>query len=257
MRNLPASCTWVRWAPENPSTRSCGFSTMAARTAWGSSTLSVRSQMPASWSRYSATPLAQQTPLHRGVRGAMAFLKDGRELDALLLTLEAKPDLQSAFGHYGGYWFQQLGIRVSGIIMAVIETFRDQVGTASDAEEAQLVEKTRADMNLAQDSMLRLTSGIYSCCARTALAQPRRTEDRASVNAIPPMTRPPDTANRSEIGSIRKITPPAAARTGTANCSTAARAALSPRSAAYQTMYPKPDVTAPETTASSTPRIDT
>ena len=62
----------------------------------------------------------------------MAFLKFARELDALLLTLDEKPDLQSAFWHYRGYWFQQLGIRVSGILMAVIETFREQVGAATD-----------------------------------------------------------------------------------------------------------------------------
>jgi len=91
------------------------------------------------------------------------------------LTLDAKPDLQSAFWHYPGYWFQQLGIRVSGIIMAVIETFRDQVGTASDPQEVQLAEKTRADMNLAQESMLRLTSGIYSAALeRRWLSLPTR-----------------------------------------------------------------------------------
>ena len=50
------------------------FSTMAARTAWGSSTLSVRADA-GKLVEVLATPLAQQTPLHRGVRGAMAFLK--------------------------------------------------------------------------------------------------------------------------------------------------------------------------------------
>ena len=92
----------------------------------------------------------------------MAFLQFARELDEFLLTLDAKPDLQSAFWHYRGYWFQQLGIRVSGIMMAVIETFREQVGTPRDKGEALLADQTRRDMNLAQDSMLRLTSGIYS-----------------------------------------------------------------------------------------------
>lgn len=97
-----------------------------------------------------------------GVRGLLFFLQFCRELDGLLRSCDEKPALQSAFWHYHGYWFQQLGLQVMGIIAAVIESYRDYVGTGPNAREKKLIRATHADMDQAQRSMQRLVSGIYS-----------------------------------------------------------------------------------------------
>lgn len=101
-------------------------------------------------------------PLDRAVRGLLSFLQFSRELDALLQSCHSKPVLQSAFWHYHGYWFQQLGPQVAGIISAVIEGYRDSVGSGRTTLEKKRIQATHADMDQAQRSMHRLTSAIYS-----------------------------------------------------------------------------------------------
>jgi hypothetical protein len=104
----------------------------------------------------------------QAVRGLLLFLKFCREFDALLQSCTAQPLLQSAFWHFHGYWFQQLGVQLTGVIGAVIESYRDQVGTEDDVpaeappEKQQLIAATHADMDHAHRSMQRLVSGLYS-----------------------------------------------------------------------------------------------
>ncbi len=104
----------------------------------------------------------RSTPLKRGLRGLLGFLRFARELDELLLRSAGHPILQSAFWHYHGYWFQLLGLQLVGVLAATIESYREQVGNATSAAEGRLIERTHADMDAAQRSLQRLCSGTYS-----------------------------------------------------------------------------------------------
>lgn len=104
----------------------------------------------------------RSTPLRQGARGLLAFLRFARELDGLLASTESYPLLQSAFWHVHGYWFQQLGLQLAGVLASTIESYRHQVGEGSTEEERILVARTHADMNAAHRCLQRLCSGFYS-----------------------------------------------------------------------------------------------
>jgi hypothetical protein len=97
-----------------------------------------------------------------GVRGFVAFLSFSSALNAFLLELRHSPLLQSAFWHYHGYWFQQIGGQVLGVITAGVETLRSYVDVepADDGVRAEMRE-THASMDASIRDLQMLTSAIY------------------------------------------------------------------------------------------------
>ena len=111
----------------------------------------------------------RESPSRRGLRGLLGFLRFARELDELLVRSAEHRILQSAFWHYHGYWFQQLGLQLAGVLATTIESYRDQVGEPTSERERVLIEKTHADMDVAHLALQRLCSGVYSAALDTRL----------------------------------------------------------------------------------------
>lgn len=100
--------------------------------------------------------------IDNGVRGFVAFLSFSRALNAFLLELRHSPLLRSAFWHYHGYWFQQIGGQVLGVITAGVETLRNYVDVESaDADVHAEMKETHASMDASIRDLQMLTSAIY------------------------------------------------------------------------------------------------
>jgi hypothetical protein len=104
----------------------------------------------------------ERTGMHLGLQGLLEFMAFSRDLERLLEDCEAHPILQSAFWHHHGYWYRQMGPSLVGIIGAVIERYRNDVGSVSESSDEPNVAKTHQDMDAAHRSMRRLVSGLYS-----------------------------------------------------------------------------------------------
>ncbi|MGH9144767.1 MAG: S1 RNA-binding domain-containing protein [Vicinamibacterales bacterium] len=109
-----------------------------------------------------ATIPETHTSLETGTRGLLQFLQFCRAADQLLAGIQANPVLQPAFWHYHAYWFQQIGVQLTGVLGTVIEAYRDYVAEANDDRERQMAVTTHADMDEAHRALRRLVSGIYS-----------------------------------------------------------------------------------------------
>jgi len=98
----------------------------------------------------------------QGVRGFVDFLGFSRELNTFLRQMKSADLLRSAFFHFHGYWFQQIGGQVLGAITAGVETLRTYV---TDGADDDVIAKEIADTHKAMDTAIRdlqvLTSSAY------------------------------------------------------------------------------------------------
>lgn len=117
---------------------------------------------PAKLARALQARSRRPSALTRGLDGLLQFLDFTRELDQLLSEMEHLPMLQSAFWHYHGYWFQQIGIELGGVLASTIEALRDSVGTGRNRGERRMIADTKRDMDAAQRALRRSVSGMYS-----------------------------------------------------------------------------------------------
>ncbi len=143
---------------------------------------------------------SDQTPADRAVRGFINFLAFSRELEALLDRLSSDPIVQSAFWHHHGYWYQQLGGQVLGVMTAGIEAFRGHVSASVNAEiESQTskdmmqetdlftesaIEATHRDMNHAVRVLQRLTSSVYRFALESYLYGERAALEWEDLKAV-------------------------------------------------------------------------
>ena len=113
--------------------------------------------------------MLRQTALDQALHGMVQFFGFCANLDKLLKSAR-DPLIQSACWHYHGYWFQQIGGQVYGVISTAIEQYRTWVPIPDDSlDQGDLyaIQATHASMDDVHRALERLTSAIY----RSALEQ--------------------------------------------------------------------------------------
>ena len=144
-----------------------------------------------------AKPPSERAGVHLGLHGLLEFLAFSRDFERLLDDCEERSVLQSAFWHYHGYWYRQMGPSLVGIIGAVIERYRNDVDPLSEAATQPHVVATYQDMDAAQRSMRKLVSGLYSAAIDQLLLTERRIPSRV------PLRLPASPA----LSPFKKVTP--------------------------------------------------
>ncbi|HEX4630083.1 MAG TPA: hypothetical protein VH188_03895 [Chthoniobacterales bacterium] len=127
-------------------------------------------------------PTAEQTDVDNALHGMIQFFGFCVNLDKLL---QNAPDalLQSACWHFHGYWFQQVGGQVHGVISAAIEQYREWVPSPEDTanqEDLAAIKATHASMDRFHRALQRLTSAVYRAAIEKLLLSQTSTMVRAT-----------------------------------------------------------------------------
>lgn len=115
------------------------------------------------------TPTNKREPHHVALHGLLQFLSFSSRLNEFLISGGLPPLLRSAFWHFHGYWFQQIGGQVLGVMTAGVEALRTfaappdppLIGGDRAPDPARDIEATHESMNKSIRDLQLLTSAVY------------------------------------------------------------------------------------------------
>lgn len=129
---------------------------------WGLNDTLRALHSPDALARMLRRPEEKWGPNEYALAGLRKFLVFCQEFDNLLQAHDKYPLAQSAMWHFQGYWFEQVGGQVGGVIATALERYREfaEPGSASRrATRAAVATHLQLDRSLL--GLRRLTSGVY------------------------------------------------------------------------------------------------
>jgi hypothetical protein len=141
---------------------------------------------PEKFTRRMLRPPPKQTALDQALRGMIQFFEFCANFDKLLKSAQ-DPLIQSASWHYHGYWFQQIGGQVHGVISTAIEQYRTWVPGPDDplgAGNLDAIQATHTSMDTIHRALQRLTSAIYRSALEQLLLKDKDDSTQVEADAL-------------------------------------------------------------------------